>query len=189
MRWDKVFSDAYYYARQHEYTAKRQERFGHIADACRSWLHYSKIKENKGSYFLALKGYVNARRLNTLLDQPSNDDIEQRIKALKRPSYEELLHHYDAARDKEIKGDPRGAMALYTKIAELHIDSNNYFLAADAYEHVAEIRYDMGMDVMGFSRSLEMWDCNAHYWEKEGELDDATWSKERADFFSKLYRS
>lgn len=191
MRWDKVDEDAYYKARKLEYMAKRYEKVGDIRGAIASWNSFSELKESKGSYFLAAYGYYQCSRLSTI-----QKEIDLSISYLKRSltltaanSFSvDLFLSYDLACKYEVSGNLRYALDQYESIGAKYESDNQFFIAADAYEHAAEIRYALGLPARTYDLPLEAWEKNSLYWQQLGEEDDAKWSRERKQFYKSLYR-
>ncbi|HPR42132.1 MAG TPA: hypothetical protein PK718_06245 [Candidatus Methanofastidiosa archaeon] len=189
MRWDKVNEDSYYRARQYEYMAKRLEAFGDLEMAMECWKRFSDIKMEKGSYFLAYFGKMQvlrlARRVN---DGPAINDFYKETENLRKDDYL-ILHdmYYNAIR-LEIEGKIRDSVGAYEELGDFFKEKGNFFLAADAYDHAAEGRHKLGMPVKDYGLPQDAWNMNANYWLEKGEDDDSKWSKERREYYEKLYR-
>ena len=191
MRWDKVEGDAYYEARKHEYMAKRYERLGDVDGALCSWEAFAGLKVSKGSYFLAAYGYYQCSRLTAALSryEESVSYLEQaRAQSSRHGFLLDAFLAYEVACRYEVAGLMRQALGIYEDIGRSQEEAHNYFVAADAYEHAAEIRYALGLPARTYDLPLDAWEKNSLYWQQQGEHDDAEWSQERKKFYRSLYR-
>ena len=66
-------------------------------------------------------------------------------------------------------------------------EQGSYFLAADAYEHVAEILAKTGKHVAAYTKPVELWERNARYWRERGQEEDAQWSERHAGLYKNLF--
>ncbi|MHC1609192.1 MAG: hypothetical protein ACXQS3_03105 [Candidatus Methanofastidiosia archaeon] len=191
MRWDKVNKDAYYKAREYEFIAKRYEKVGEIKKAIEYWENYSKLKIKKGSYFLAAYGYCHTSRLLASIGKYGKSaDLMQKARnySEKTDIPTSLFFSYELAFKFEMDGALKDALECYEDIGFLQEKLGNYFLAADAFEHAAELRYALGKPTKEYELPQKAWSKNSQYWDDKGEKDDAKWSKERKRFYNTLYR-
>jgi tetratricopeptide (TPR) repeat protein len=191
MRWDKVDDDAYYRARKFEFMAKRYEKIGDNERAVECWQKFSELKEKKGSYFLAAFGHFHLSRLHAALG-----NVERSISSLEKAHSNahkselpfSLFISYELAFTYEREGELRKALDCYEQLGEAQERAERYFLAADAYEHAAELRHEIGMAAKTYELPLIAWKKNSEYWDTKGESDDAQWSEERKRYYKALYR-
>ncbi|MHC1604896.1 MAG: hypothetical protein ACXQTP_02875 [Candidatus Methanofastidiosia archaeon] len=191
MRWDKVGSDAYYKAREFEFIAKRFERVGEIDKARDCWENFSQIKVEKGSYLLAAYGYRHVSRLFQMArkeEKSINAMIKSRDCASKADSDIYFFISNELAFILEMTGRLKDALDCCEEVGSELEKAGKYFLAADAYEHAAELRYRLGMPTRDYSLPIDAWRKNATYWQEKGESDDAEWSKERKRYYKTLFR-
>ena len=81
---------------------------------------------------------------------------------------------YDACKDR------------YETIGDFFYARDNFFVAADAYEHAAEIMALAGEDISDYDVPADAWQKNYEYWKAQGEMDDAEWSLKRIDSYRTL---
>jgi len=189
MRWDKVSTDSYYRARQYEYMAKRFEKYNDHGKAMECWQRYAEIKMKKGSYFLA---YFGMRQVSRLARKLGNEKVlakaNKEAESLERENYPHYHDHYYNAISLEIRGKVRDSIEAYESLGNYFNEIGNYFLAADSFEHAAESRHKAGLPVKDYGLPHEAWSMNSRYWMEQGEQDDSKWSKERREYYEKLYR-
>jgi tetratricopeptide (TPR) repeat protein len=171
--------------------AKRYEKVNDVEGAIGCWNAFSELKESKGSYFLAAYGYYQCSRLATTSRQ-TEQSIAHLQKALRLTAAHsfslDLFLSYDLACKYEVTGHLRQALEQYESIGKKYESDSQYFIAADAYEHAAEIRYALGLPARTYDLPLDAWEKNSLYWQQMGEEDDAKWSRERKQFYKSLYR-
>lgn len=68
-------------------------------------------------------------------------------------------------------------------IGNFFYSMENFFGAADAYEHAAEIMSLAGKDISDHEVPVDVWRKNYEYWKEQGEMDDAEWSLRRLDSY------
>lgn len=184
MNWQAVADDTYYQARRLETEAR-------AASSPRKWHAYAELKVRKGSYALGIHGYMNAASLC----ESSGDAAgavaayEKGLEAATRAGYKELavILTYRAAQLHESAGDWDACIEAYERLAAFCEEQDACFLAADAYEHAAEIMARAGRDVRAYSKPVELWERNARYWEEVGDAGDATWSQKHIALYRKLF--
>lgn len=184
MNWETVKDDTYYHGRRLEAEARNTSDQN-------QWLEYAKLKTLKGSYALGIHGYMNAA---CLFEARGETDAavsayEKGLSATMRGGYKELavILAYRTAQIHEQTKDWDACIAVYEKLAIFCEEKKAYFLAADAYEHAAEIMAQSGMDVTHYSKPINIWEQNALYWEKQGHDHDAVWSRQHIELYKKLF--
>ncbi|MEA1945022.1 MAG: hypothetical protein U9N07_06815 [Euryarchaeota archaeon] len=184
MNWDAIREDPYYRAREIEHRARANGSADH-------WMDYAACKMKKGSYLLAIHGYMNAAHAYERNDAWDNaiECYDQAIGICKQVGYIEpmVLLTYRLSYIYEHCGDLDNCIAQYDRLG-CFLEDINTFLAADAYEHAAEIMLKSGKDISNYNKPIDAWKKNARYWEERGELDDAEWSEERILLYKKLVR-
>ena len=183
MNWDAIQEDPYYRAREIEHIARADGSADH-------WMDYATRKIAKGSYLLAVHGYMNAAHAyerNDVWDSVI-ECYDQAIRICEQAGYVELLVllTYRLSHTYEHCGDLDNCIAQYERLGHF-LEDINTFLAADAYEHAAEIMLKSGKDVSAYNKPIDAWKKNARYWEEQGEFDDAEWSEERVGLYKKLF--
>ncbi|MGB9659442.1 MAG: hypothetical protein ACPLY9_02815 [Nitrososphaerales archaeon] len=78
------------------------------------------------------------------------------------------------------------AFKYYKDLGDLFKSAEKYFIAADFYEHAAEIMIKEGMNPSKHVNPKEIWIKNAKYLEEKGEIDDIEWSLRRASKYTEL---
>ena len=76
---------------------------------------------------------------------------------------------------------------LYESLGAFFEQRHVEFLAADAYEHAAEMMVEAGRDVAGYRKPIELWEKNIKHWEEHGHDHDAVWSREHIALYKKLF--
>jgi hypothetical protein len=169
--------------------AKRLESFGDMEMAMECWKRYCDIKLKKGSYFLAYFGLNQVVRLSrTIKDEKTTIEASKGIESLEKKDFPLMYERYYRAIRFEIDGRIRDSVWAYEELGDHFKCEGNYFLAADAYDHAAEGRHKLGMAVKDYGLPHDAWNMNANYWLEQGEEDDSKWSKERKEYYEKLYR-
>ncbi len=184
MNWDLVKNDPYYKGRAIEAKARTKAS----ADA---WEEFAALKASKGSYALAVHGYLNAALLYELQEQ-----TEQAFEILPK-AFENackvgskelaLIVAYHHAMLAERAGQWDRCMEVYEALGKYCEAQGNYFLAADAYEHVAEMMSKSGKDTAAYSKPIELWERNARHWREKGHEDDARWSERHIELYRNLF--
>ncbi len=183
MNWEAVKEDLYYQGRRLEMDARR-------GSDPNLWVKYAELKTLKGSYALGIHGYMNAARL---FEPVSNIDssvsaYEHALSTAMKAGYKELsvILAYRLAEFHEKKKDWGACVAVYERLGTFCEINNAYFLAADAYEHAAEIMAQTGKDVKNYNKPVELWEKNAKYWKATGHEDDAEWSRRHIELYKKM---
>jgi tetratricopeptide (TPR) repeat protein len=184
MNWDLVQDDPYYRGRAVEAKARRES-------SVEAWQEYADLKEKKGSYALAVHGYLNAAMLFERQDC-MEEAFEQLAKAslnARRTGSRELTmvvayHHAMLA---ERLGRWDICIEVYEALGNYCEELGSYFLAADAYEHAAEAMANTGKDIATYTKPIELWERNARHWRELGHEDDAWWSERHIDLYKSLF--
>jgi tetratricopeptide (TPR) repeat protein len=184
MNWEIVKDDTYYRGRRLEVEARN-------ASDPNQWHGYAELKTLKGSYALGIHGYMNAA---CLFEARGETDAavaayEKGLSAAMQAEYKELavILAYRTAQIHEQAKDWNACITVYEKLAIFCEEKKAYFLAADAYEHAAEIMVQTGMDVTHYSKPINIWKQNAKHWEEHGHDDDAAWSRQHIELYKKLF--
>ncbi|MFH1006104.1 MAG: hypothetical protein V1800_01215 [Candidatus Latescibacterota bacterium] len=184
MNWELVQEDTYYRGRTLEADARR------TSDPMR-WEAYAELKARKGSYALGIHGVMNAA---SLYEARGEGDLavcayEQGLTTAMRAGYKELavILTYRMAQIYESGKDWDACIAVYERLGAFCEKRELYFLAADAYEHAAEMMVRAGRKVTAYRKPIELWKQNARYWEDRGEEDDALWSRQHIALYEKLF--
>jgi hypothetical protein len=184
MQWELVKDDTYYSARRLEETARRQNTW-------ELWRDYANAKAKKGSYALAVHGYMNGAALREQAgDGEQVFDLYARAfdNALRSKSNElALIVAYRHAHLAERLKKWDACIEVYERLGSFCEQRGNYFLAADAYEHAAEILSKTGKDLQSYRKPIELWELNAKYWHQRGEEDDTLWSERHIGLYKKLF--
>jgi tetratricopeptide (TPR) repeat protein len=183
MKEEENGMDAYLTARAYEREAREQEKRGHLEAAIEQWKQYAEVKESKGSYFLCIFGYFNAARLFDRLGRWK--DAAECFEAASR--FAEKVGEFSlwvffknlTCQMYEKAGDYEACANCYESIGNFFSAMHNFFGAADAYEHAAEIMMLSGKDISDYKAPMEAWRKNYEYWCSRGEQDDAEWSLKR----------
>ena len=183
MNWDLVQEDSYYRGRAIEARAREE-------GSVEAWQEYADLKVAKGSYLLAVYGYMNAAR-----QCEQKGCLEQAIDLLRRAYHnalqtgsKELLLTvaYQQAMLAERAQRWEVCLEAYEAFGRYCEEQGSYFLAADAFEHAAEIMAKAGMDVTAYTKPVELWERNARYWRERGHEEDAHWSERHVGLYQKL---
>jgi tetratricopeptide (TPR) repeat protein len=184
MNWEAVKDDTYYRGRKLEAEARN-------TSDTNQWHEYADLKTLKGSYALGIYGYMNAA---CILEARGETDAavfayNKGLSAAMQAGYKELavILAYRAAQIYEQVKNWDACIAVYEKLGIFCEEKRAYFLAADAYEHAAEIMVQAGMDVTHYGKPIDIWKQNAKYWEEQGHDDDALWSRQHIEFYKKLF--
>jgi tetratricopeptide (TPR) repeat protein len=183
MKEEENGKDAYVTARAYEREAREQEKRGNYEAAIEQWKRYAEVKESKGSYFLCIFGYFNAARLFDRLGRWK--DAGECFEAASR--FAEKIGEFSlwvffknlTCQMYEKAGDYEACTNCYESIGNFFSAMHNFFGAADAYEHAAEIMMLSGKDILDYEAPMEAWKKNYEYWCSRGERDDAEWSLKR----------
>ncbi|WP_299976652.1 hypothetical protein [Desulfobacula sp.] len=183
MDWDAVKNDTYYRGRKLESDARNDSDMD-------KWEEYAELKILKGSHTLGINGYMNAAALSE-----AGKDIDTAVsyyeKALStaiRVKYKDLvvILGYKIALLHEKRKEWDKCIAVYEQVAEFCDMQGEHFLAADAYEHAAEMTVMSGKDAADYTKPIDLWERNIVHWEEEDHLHDAVWSKEHIELYKKM---
>jgi predicted DNA-binding protein len=184
VNWELAGNDSYYRARQAEERARKQ-------GSAEAWRDFADLKASKGSYTLAVYGYMNGAliceqhgeigRASDLFARAFHNCCRARSKDLA------VIVAYRHAQLAEKAGRWATCIEVYEALGRFCEEMENYFLAADAYEHVAEIMARTGMDVASYRKPIELWERNARYWRELGHEDDEQWSAHHIPLYKSLF--
>ena len=184
VNWDLANEDPYYRARRLEEEVRK-------AGTAEAWQEFAGLKAGKGSYILASYGFFNGA-----LVCEQEGDVEQAFHL-----YTQAFQNAHRSGSKELALMVAYRHALLAERAERWetcIDAyealgafaeelGNHFIAADAYEHAAEIMVKIGKSVAGYMKPIEQWQRNAAYWQQQGHDDDASWSEHHIALYRTLF--
>lgn len=185
MQWPDIETDAYFKGRELEAKARYE-------NSSVAWLEYASLKASKGSYAMAAMGSLNAgiifessgetRDAAKAYEQGFADCVKGGLKELA------LLLTSRLGALAERAGDFSAAAKAFEKLGVFFEAKNAVFLAADAYEHAAEMLCAGGSDISDYRKPAELWLCNAGYWAEKGHADDEAWSRKRAELYLEFAR-
>ena len=184
MNWEAVKEDTYYRGRKLEADARR-------ASDPDKWKEYAELKTLKGSYVLGIHGFMNAASL-----YEAHGEMDAAVAAYERgllaamgAGYKELavILAYRMAQIFERKRNWDACIAVYERLGAFCKEKSAHFLAADAYEHAAEMMVQASRDVMHYKKPIEMWEQNIRHWEEAGHEDDANWSRRHIELYKELF--
>lgn len=164
---------------------RRLEAQARAQNSHRAWLDYAELKASKGSYALAVMGFLNAGSACEAAGDAAaaaayESGLDIAIKGgLKEPA---LFLAARLAGLLERSSDYSGAAEVYDRLAGFCEASGAFFLAADAAEHAAEMLLAGGRDISSCRRPAELWLLNAEYWKGRNDGDEA-WSRRRAQLY------
>lgn len=184
LNWSVAKDDPYYLARQLEEKARRTGN----PDA---WREFASLKASKGSYILACHGFFSGA-----LAYEQSGDIERALKM-----YTEAFNNARRARSRELAVMVAYRQALvaeqverldvciqiYEELGAFAEELGNHFIAADAYEHAAEMRAKTGQPVLDYRSPIEQWEKNAAFWRTQGHEDDAAWSERHIRLYKTVF--
>ena len=78
-------------------------------------------------------------------------------------------------------------ISVYEALGAFAEELGSHFLAADAYEHAAEILAKAGKPPAGYLKPIDQWEKNAAYWREQGHEDDAAWSERHIVLYRTLF--
>jgi tetratricopeptide (TPR) repeat protein len=184
VNWKLAKEDPYYSARELEERARTKR-------SAEAWEEFADLKAKKGSYTLAVHGYLNSaliceqeKRLETALDL-----LEKAFQNARRTRSKELtviVAYRRALLAEQVKQWDR-CIAVYEELGAFCEELGSYFLAADAYEHAAEVMVKVGRDTAAYNKPIELWRENARYWRELGQEDDAQWSERHIALYTSLF--
>jgi tetratricopeptide (TPR) repeat protein len=181
MDWSLAQEDPYYQARAMEEKARRDGR-------PESWREFGEFKERKGSYTLAALGYMNCAisQENAGRRAEAGASYERAFAACRKGGCKDLAVVVASRWAQTL--EPEAGAEAYEQLGAFCEGQGALFLAADAYEHAAELLQKAGRDVSGYSKPVELWGRNALYWERQGHPDDASWSRRHVALYQRLTR-
>lgn len=184
VNWELVKDDPYYHARMMEERARKEGK-------PETWEEFADLKAQKGSYTLAVYGYINGA---ILYEQEGKAEqtfelYNKAFEVCRRVKYKEMavIVTYRHALLAEQFENWNVCISVYERLGNFSEELGSYFLAADAYEHVAEIMAKTGQDVSTYEKPIELWERNAKYWAERGEEDDALWSQRHIALYKNLF--
>jgi tetratricopeptide (TPR) repeat protein len=184
MKWEAVKDDTYYRGRRLEMEARK------VNDP-EKWKAYAELKILKGSYALGIYGFMNEASLHEAYGDldAAVAGYENALAGAMRAGYQELavILTYRIANIYEKKGEWDACVAAYEELGRFCEEKGAHFLAADAYEHAAEMMFQAGRDVTRYNKPIEMWERNIKHWEEHGHEDDAAWSRHHIELYKKLF--
>jgi tetratricopeptide (TPR) repeat protein len=184
MNWSDVTEDTYYYGRWLESEARHARKPA-------GWEKYAEVKVSKASYLMASLGYARAADLYELEGGPDRalECYDQALELARKAASMDLigLMSIRIAELHQRAGDLEACFEAYDRLGDLATERGLPFLAADAFDHAAEILAMSGGDVQAYEKPLSAWEKNAQYWEEQGEQDDAEWSRRRIELFGRLH--
>ncbi len=182
---DRKRKDVYAISMKLESEARGLEAEGNVGKALRMWRDYTKLKLEKGSYFLASYGrYAEGRVLERMGKQSkaarkyaaAADLAESKCQNLDLAAFFLL----ESARCLESVSRLSDARRVYERMARMWMEVGNHFRAADAYERAVRVIERSGGSLKGYHRGGEEWmKCYEKHLEKGG-IEDALWSLRRA---------
>lgn len=182
--------DAYLEARSYEREAREEEKKGSYEDAIELWKRFAELKNSKGSYFLCMYGYFNAARIcDTIKRWKDAAELFEVTSAFAEKIGERSLWAFFmnlSCQMHEKAGDYDACKERYEIIGSFFYSMDNFFVAADAYEHAAEIMSLAGEDISDYEVPADAWKKNYEYWKEQGEMDDAEWSLKRIDSYRSI---
>ena len=184
MNWKAVEEDTYYRGRKLEMDARKASDPG-------KWKEYAELKTLKGSYALGIHGHMNAASLCEARGETDAavSAYERGLSAAMRAGYKELavILTYRMAQLHERSENWNDSIAAYERLGKFCEERDAHFLAADAYEHAAEMMVRAGRDVTHYTKPIELWERNIRHWEEHGHDHDAVWSREHIKLYKKLF--
>jgi tetratricopeptide (TPR) repeat protein len=184
MNWNLVQNDPYYRGRAVEAKARAE-------GSAEAWQEFAALKASKGSYALAVHGYLNAA-----LICERQENVEQAFEHLSKASHNArrtgskdlaLIVAYHHAMLAERIGRWDLCIEVYEALGKYCEEQGSFFLAADAYEHVAEIMSRTGKKTAAYTKPIELWEQNARHWRDLGHEDDARWSERHIELYKSLF--
>jgi len=184
VNWELVKEDPYYRARRLEEKARE-------AGTAEAWQEFAALKAAKGSYALASCGFFNSA-----LVCEQKGDAEQAIdlyalafQNARRTGSKELAlmvaYRHALLAEKAEKWEK--CISIYEALGAFAEELGSHFVAADAYEHAAEIMVRTGRPVARYSKPVDQWKKNAAYWRGQGHEDDASWSERHIGLYRTLF--
>ncbi len=185
MNWDSVRSDPYYRGREIEAGARQ-------AESVEAWQEFASLKASKGSYALAAHGFLSAALVCEKKGcfDAAFDLLAKAFQTACRARSKELamIVAYHHALLAERAGKWEACIEVYENLGKFCEEQGSHFLAADAYEHAAEILATLGRDVHDYTKPIELWKKNAAYWREMGHEDDAQWSERHVELYKSFIK-
>ncbi len=185
MDWDSVKDDTYYQGRKLEYEARQ-------TNDPELWMAFSELKTRKGSYTLAVHGYMNAAGLYEARNELDRAvcALENGLDAAMRAGNRDLsvILTYRLAQIFESGKDWDAGIAACEKLGAFCAEKGAHFQAADAFEHAAELMSAAGRDVSDYAKPIEHWEKNIDHWKHHGHDHDAVWSEVHIGLYKKLFK-
>lgn len=173
--------DPYERSREWETWALEAERRGDLKGAARRWDEYARLKEGKGSYFLASYGLYQRSRV---LEKEGRVEEAARgyLRAAERVEGElAAFLLLEAARCWRTLGRYGRERRVYETLATRWERRGDFFKAADAYERAAEALRRTGKGWRAYRKPGRAWLRCAEGHMRRGDLGDALWALERAE--------
>jgi tetratricopeptide (TPR) repeat protein len=184
VNWKSAKEDPYYRGRELEERA----RAGRSAGA---WQEFAELKAKKGSYTLAVHGYLSSALICEQEKQLEKalDLLGKAFQNVRRAKSKELavIIAYRRALLAEQAEQWDQCIGVYEELGAFCEELGSYFLAADAYEHAAEVMGRIGRDTAAYTKPIQLWRENARYWRKSGQEDDAQWSERHIAIYKSLF--
>ena len=162
------------------------EASARLSNAPQDWLAFASMKASKGSYPMAALGYLNAAMALENADKQTDaiDAYRQGLDIAKKGKLKEsvLILGTRLAALHERARNVKEAVAVYERLSMYFEAQGEWFLAADASEHAAEIMKTDEQDVSHYRRPADLWLRNAEYWSDKDAGDEA-WSRRRAQLY------
>jgi tetratricopeptide (TPR) repeat protein len=184
VNWDLAGKDPYYHARSIEEKARKN-------NSAEAWQEFAELKENKGSYILAVHGYMNSALVceqQGVVEQ-AFDLLGKAFRNARRAGSKELAlivaYHHALLAERAERWDL--CIEVYEALGRFCEEQGSYFLAADACEHVAEILVRLGKDAASYTKPIELWERNTRYWRERGQEEDARWSERHIGLYKSLF--
>jgi hypothetical protein len=157
-----------------------------------SWTAFADLKAGKGSYVLAVLGHINAAILHEHAGgkDSAGSSYQRAFEVCRKGKCRDLavIVMDRWAQMLEEAGDLPGSALVYERLGAFCEEHEAVFLAADAFEHAAEMLKKSGRDVSGYAKPIELWERNARQWDEQGHPDDALWSRRHIDLYRELVR-
>jgi tetratricopeptide (TPR) repeat protein len=184
VNWNRAKEDPYYRARRLEQEARR-------TGTAEAWQEFAAIKSGRGSYILACYGFFSGA-----LSCEQAGDIDQAFslhaqafRNARRAKSKELavMVAYRHALLAERAERWEACIETYEALGAFAEELRNHFIAADAYEHAAEIKVKAGQSIADYGKPIEQWGKNAAFWREQGHEDDASWSERHIALYQSVF--
>ena len=184
MNWERVKQDTYYQGRKLESEAR-------TSNDPAQWKAYADLKTRKGSYTLGIHGYLNAATLFEARGDMKNalavyaDGVAAAMRTGNRDFA--VILTYRMAQIHENARNWDAAILVYEDLGRFCEEKGEHFLAADAYEHAAEMMVLAGRSTADYTKPISAWEDNIRHWEAHDHDHDAVWSRNHIDLYKKLF--